>query len=220
MKFLLKKINKNITQRDIINDIQRIGRKLKTERVNSRHYREYGTYAVNTVIRLFGSWNNAVIASGLKLTSRRGVTKTELFQNIKRVWLKLGRQPMRKEMTPDVSEFPWRSYRTAFGSFRKALEEFVEVANKRRMHKHKTPFIDITQALAKNRTNRRVGYGLRYKVLQRDRYKCVLCGSSPAYGNGTRLHIDHIKPYSKGGETVLSNLQTLCEACNLGKGDK
>ncbi len=30
-------------------------------------------------------------------------------------------------------------------------------------------------------------------------------------------HIDHIKPWSKGGETVLENLQTLCATCNLGK---
>jgi hypothetical protein len=220
MKFKLNKINKNITQRDIINDIQHIAQKLSSDTVHSTQYRKIGKYAANTVLRHFGSWNNALTASGLRVTVHNGLTKLEMFQNLKRVWLKLGRQPMRKEMTPEVSEFSWRAYRHAFGSFRRALEEFVEFANKRRVYKHKTPFIDIIQARAKNRTQRRVGYGLRYKVLERDGYKCVKCGSSPAYGNGTRLHIDHIKPYSKGGETVLSNLQTLCEECNLGKGNK
>jgi 5-methylcytosine-specific restriction endonuclease McrA len=32
-----------------------------------------------------------------------------------------------------------------------------------------------------------------------------------------RLHIDHIVPWSKGGETALENLETLCSECNLGK---
>ncbi|MCL4507775.1 MAG: HNH endonuclease [Chloroflexi bacterium] len=31
------------------------------------------------------------------------------------------------------------------------------------------------------------------------------------------LHVDHILAWSKGGETVLENLQTLCSVCNLGK---
>jgi len=31
------------------------------------------------------------------------------------------------------------------------------------------------------------------------------------------LHVDHVMPYSKGGETVLENLQTLCLKWNIGK---
>ncbi|MGH6770170.1 MAG: HNH endonuclease [Xanthobacteraceae bacterium] len=34
------------------------------------------------------------------------------------------------------------------------------------------------------------------------------------------MHVDHILAFAKGGRTVLENLQTLCEACNLGKGDR
>ena len=33
------------------------------------------------------------------------------------------------------------------------------------------------------------------------------------------LHVDHIKAWAKGGETVLENLQTLCSVCNIGKSD-
>lgn len=32
------------------------------------------------------------------------------------------------------------------------------------------------------------------------------------------LHFDHIHPWSKGGETTLSNLQILCANCNWSKG--
>ena len=34
---------------------------------------------------------------------------------------------------------------------------------------------------------------------------------------GLTLHVDHVKAWSVGGETVEENIQTLCEACNQGK---
>lgn len=59
---------------------------------------------------------------------------------------------------------------------------------------------------------------LRYDILKRDGFRCVLCGRSAA--DGAKLHVDHIKPIAKGGKTVKSNLRTLCEHCNWGKSDK
>lgn len=59
---------------------------------------------------------------------------------------------------------------------------------------------------------------LRYRVLSRDGYRCKICGASAS--DGVQLHVDHIFPVSKGGKTELSNLQTLCNRCNLGKGDQ
>ena len=58
---------------------------------------------------------------------------------------------------------------------------------------------------------------LRYQVMRRDGFRCVLCGAGS--NEGAILHIDHIKPVSKGGKTELSNLRTLCDRCNLGKGN-
>ena len=59
---------------------------------------------------------------------------------------------------------------------------------------------------------------LRFQVFKRDHYQCKICGTSEK--EGAKLHVDHIIPISKGGETTLNNLQTLCESCNLGKGDE
>lgn len=59
---------------------------------------------------------------------------------------------------------------------------------------------------------------LRYDVMKRDGFKCVICGASAQ--DGARLHVDHIFPVSKGGKTELSNLRTLCDRCNLGKSAK
>lgn len=60
---------------------------------------------------------------------------------------------------------------------------------------------------------------LRFQVLVRDKSTCQLCGASPIKDPSVTLHIDHIIPWSKGGKTTLSNLQTLCSVCNLGKSD-
>lgn len=59
---------------------------------------------------------------------------------------------------------------------------------------------------------------LRYDILKRDDFRCVLCGRTT--DDGVKLHVDHIKPVSKGGKTKKSNLRTLCDSCNLGKSDK
>jgi len=59
---------------------------------------------------------------------------------------------------------------------------------------------------------------LRYDVLKRDHFRCCICGTSK--DDGAKLHVDHIIPVSRGGKTVMSNLQTLCERCNLGKSNK
>lgn len=70
-----------------------------------------------------------------------------------------------------------------------------------------------------SRRSRSISDKLRYQVLKRDNFKCCACGASPAKDPSVELHIDHIIPYSKGGETTMDNLQTLCSKCNLGKSD-
>lgn len=60
---------------------------------------------------------------------------------------------------------------------------------------------------------------IRYDVMKRDGFRCVLCGAS-SLDDGVKLHVDHILPVAKGGKTEMSNLRTLCERCNLGKGAK
>ena len=59
---------------------------------------------------------------------------------------------------------------------------------------------------------------IRYNVLKRDNFSCQICGITAK--DGAKLHVDHIIPVSKGGKTVMSNLQTLCERCNIGKSNK
>jgi 5-methylcytosine-specific restriction endonuclease McrA len=63
-----------------------------------------------------------------------------------------------------------------------------------------------------------VSDSIRYDIMRRDGFKCVICGAERS--QGVRLHVDHIVPIAKGGKSVPSNLRTLCERCNVGKSDK
>ena len=56
---------------------------------------------------------------------------------------------------------------------------------------------------------------LRKQVLQRDKYTCLCCGKKAKQGR--TLTVDHIIPISMGGKSKLSNLQTLCNECNIAK---
>lgn len=65
-----------------------------------------------------------------------------------------------------------------------------------------------------NEYYRSISKSIREKVMDRDNYSCVNCG---AYH---RLTIDHIIPWSLGGETSYENLQVLCKSCNSKKSNK
>jgi 5-methylcytosine-specific restriction endonuclease McrA len=53
---------------------------------------------------------------------------------------------------------------------------------------------------------------MKRAVRERDKV-CQQCGTDKG-----PFHIDHIRPYSKAGWNVLSNLQLLCASCNMRKG--
>lgn len=54
----------------------------------------------------------------------------------------------------------------------------------------------------------------RFEVLKRDGYVCRYCGRGAP---SVVLHVDHVKPRSRGGRDTWANLVTACQDCNLGK---
>lgn len=47
--------------------------------------------------------------------------------------------------------------------------------------------------------------------------ECAHCHKAPPQ---VKLHIDHVFPASRGGDSIFENLQFLCQDCNLRKSDK
>lgn len=74
-----------------------------------------------------------------------------------------------------------------------------------------------TRKTVRTRERAKLTPTLRYRVLKRDGFKCVTCGVS---ASEAKIEADHIIPISRGGTSVLYNLQSLCFYCNKGKGNK
>ncbi|MBI3401651.1 MAG: HNH endonuclease [Acidobacteria bacterium] len=153
------------------------------------------------------------MAAGLAADpSRRNIPDEELFDNLREAWIQLGRQPRRSEMGPPISRFGREPYVRRFGSWLAALRAFVGITGSADQPRSET-------AAGKAENPRYASLRLRFQVMQRDSFRCVTCGRSPATHTGLILHLDHVVPFSKGGRTELANLRTTCADCNLGKGD-
>lgn len=91
--------------------------------------------------------------------------------------------------------------------FSKIMKQYLEM-------KKNGKLIEISYRIERSKMSE----SLRYDVFKRDNYRCCICGMSSK--DGVKLQVDHIIPVSKGGKTEMSNLQTLCSRCNIGKSNK
>lgn len=139
-------------------------------------------------------------------------SKKDLLDNIQKVWDYLGKQPTINDMTVFPSDIHYGTYFNRFGSWKKALELFVKYKNNgEKLVESKLDFRKKRKTLSN---------ALRFEVMNRDKFKCALCGKSPSTDPKIKLEIDHITPISNGGSNDLINLRTLCNLCNNGKGNK
>lgn len=216
-----------VTREECIEDLRRVAGQLQRKELSVAEYQRQGRFSQKPFNRHFGGWIDALNAAGLDVSDQfhpRASTE-DLFENLEAAWERLGRQPTVNDMFPPVSRFSAHLYKRRFGGFRKALELFVAASQQ--------PAVSIVPAgtaragqqidpvvspPTRPSGNRSIGWRLRYVVLSRDRFSCRACGRSPARDLNTVLEVDHVVPWSAGGATVESNLQTLCDQCNGGKG--
>jgi len=204
-----------VSDQELIADLRCVALTLGTEAVSFRQYQSNGAYAASTQLARAGSWNDALSRAGLNVLQRRDIPYKELFENILALWQHYGRQPRFRELASSPSRISSARYTGRFGSWMNALKAFVEYANGTGAELAEDQ-IELA-AGSHHKTGRNPSLRLRWRVLQRDNFKCCACGSSPAITVGVELHVDHVHPWSEGGETVQENLQTLCSRCNLGK---
>ncbi|HIZ72769.1 MAG TPA: HNH endonuclease [Candidatus Gallimonas intestinavium] len=224
----LKNINNiNVTDEQLLDDLQATAKALNVISITTTQYKKYGKHGAYIIIERFGTWEKALLKAGLEPTGfRASVSIEELLEDLEKTWIKLGRQPTTSDIKKGESRFSLNSYTRKFGSWRKALEFFVNYINSDEQHETISDHaqskcnISTNENISLNethKTSRDINLRLRFLVMKRDNFKCRICGRSPATTPGLELHIDHIKPWSKGGETEIDNLQTLCQDCNLGK---
>jgi len=206
-----------VSDDELLDDLRRVAASVGRTTVGQKEYRRIGRYDDSTATRRFGSWNGALKAAGLRVSNVIDISDEELFENILTLWQHYGRQPRRRELALPPSRISQSPNLRRFRSWTAALESFVAFANANDSDNLKATGIP-SGSESLRRTSRDPSLRLRFNVLQRDRFACCSCGASPAINAGVELHVDHVTPWSKGGQTTLDNLQTLCRRCNLGKG--
>lgn len=231
----LKKTKYFWTNEQMIEELKSVAALLGKNYLTKEDFRTKSKISnTGTIERRFGCWAKALKKAGLDVSPMgHRYTEEEYFNNMLDVWTYYGRQPACGEMSKLPSKIGHHSYARRFGTWRKALETFVarmnedELMMKEDVQDKSNGSADMValkeRSLEKTilpEDKRGISLGLRYKVLVRDGFKCVKCGESPATNHNCRLHVDHKVPFSKGGKTTPDNLQTLCEKCNLGKGNR
>lgn len=207
-----------VSEAELLADLKRVAQALGATAVSQPQYRQHGDYADTTIGRRFGSWNKALIAAGLSFCNEVDISDERLFENLLTLWQHYGRHPRRSELAREPSVISQTPYNRRVGGWTAALKAFVDYANSAEIE---SPAPSPSSALPERRsTGREPSLRLRWRVLHRDRFTCCVCGRSPATTMGVELHVDHTVPWSKGGETVLGNLRTLCSDCNLGKSNE
>lgn len=220
-----------ITTQELIDDMKRVSALLDKTTFSSHEYDLNGQYSSATFFIRFKSWNNALESAGLvpfEVPSGKRISEYDVLEEIERIWILLGRQPTTTDIKNGISKYSLHIFERRFGTWRKALEFFVAYMNgEQEVEKpdENEEYIQLPNDIQEriedeklsHKTKRDINLRMRFLVMKRDNFKCCMCGRSPATTVCLELHIDHIVPWSKGGETVIDNLQTLCSDCNLGK---
>ncbi|MCK4670606.1 MAG: HNH endonuclease [Nanoarchaeota archaeon] len=226
-----------ISKDKIISELEKVAKKNNFIVFGKREFNEYSEISAGTVIRKFGTWRKAISflkdylknkgheLSARKTPPNRIYSDKELFDEMERIWKQLGHRPSKIEWTASKPKISFGCYKHRFGGWTNTCLKFIEYKMgheviiddipKKESVKEIQPELKI-----KKEDKRDIPLKLRLSVLNRDNFRCVFCGRSPATSVGVILHIDHIHPFAKGGKTTLNNLQTLCSKCNIGKSDR
>lgn len=215
-----------MSDEDFINDVKDVANRLNKNSISYSEYQQHGKYAINKTTKRIGGWNRVLQLATLESTQYKiGKGKTildsDLLIEIESMWIKLGRQPTTNDVKNKLSKYSLNTYTRRFGSWNRTLIRFAEFINNDNNDKEKNveqKSQNSEEIITKHTTKREPSNRLKVQVLMRDGNRCRLCGVECNDGIHN-IHFDHIIPWSKGGETVLENLQVLCSKCNLAKGD-
>lgn len=219
-------LGRNMSDDDLIKEMQRVHRLSGAEVLTKTIFDQLSVTQYEVVRERFGNWHKALDRAGIgKSALGKRYTDSQCFENLANLWTHYGRQPYYRETLKAPSTVGPKAYVLRWGNWRKTLKAFVDWANADEAEfsedRSQLSPIEITSATAISAINEDphdIPLRLRWKVLVRDRFRCRACGRSPANNLSVELHVDHIEPWADSKRTILENLQTLCEDCNLGKG--
>jgi len=215
----------------LLDEVRRIAGAAGSAWVQANQLRRVNGYLPDLLKRRFGSWRRAVALAGLSTAAPPVVhDDAACFDNLRLLWLHYRRPPMMGEADRAPSTVGSHVYQRRWYGWRPALQAFVDHVNATPGDKLRGAVLMWTARAARQDASgmarpglppaerHSMAHALRLKILTRDKFRCVLCGATPARDPACSLEIDHIKPFARGGRTEEANLRTLCHACNAGRG--
>ncbi len=223
---------RGLSDDDLLTELRRVAQVLDRSDLTIDDINNYSVVGKGIFRKRFGTTRIAMVRAGLTVRPQnRRYTDDECFENLFEIWRHYGRRPSFSEINRSPSKVGGEAYIRRFSTWMKAQAAFVERVN---AEPDSTPGPIVAPSsrevssgensprpIDSIRDERRdISLGLRFRVLSRDRFKCVLCGDHPARNPDCDLHVDHITPWSKSGKTEFINLRTLCAKCNVGRGNR
>jgi 5-methylcytosine-specific restriction endonuclease McrA len=208
----------------LLRELRRVAQLLEKDTLTMSDIDAHARCCYAVLKKRFGGLRPALIKAGLASPPlHRRLSDEELLDELGRIWDVVleaeGRRPYRDDLTKYRSRFSSGTYEDRWGSWIKACEALLARSEDTTSVASRRNEPDPAPAsIRTGRAKRPIPLGLRYDVLKRDDFRCVLCGRSPATNPGLKLHVDHIVPESSGGPTTLENLRALCDDCNVGRG--
>lgn len=239
MEYVFKRSRMDkFTKEKMLDELEKAAKKFDYIEFGYRDFDKVANISSAVVKKGFGSWKKALNVlkeylnkKGLDLALRkfspnRIYSDIDIFNEMERIWSQLGHRPSRTEWELSSPKISYNGIKQRFGGWQKVCLKFIEykMGHVIEIDEGKRN-IEGKQEEKKNNNykvgdTRSIPLGIRIRVLNRDSYRCVKCGRSPATDVGIKLHLDHKVPFSRGGKSTEENLQTLCQDCNIGKGNK
>ena len=113
----------------LIEDLINVSKELNNPKFTIAEYEKYGKYGFATIIKRFGGWNKAKINAKLEVGRSYNTSIDDYMKNILILWTHYGRQPKYTEVVKPLSKFHISSYENKFGTWRNALEAFIQYVN-------------------------------------------------------------------------------------------
>jgi len=187
---LQKSSNVNTSNEELLTEIERLWTKLGRQPTSTDIKNGISIYSLNTYSRRFGGWRGSLESFVQYINEEDDKASIDEPQSLESCQISTLAQEIKLTSGCESQNYELRQ-----------LPQTIDA--------------DVYGRKANRDPNLR----LRFRVLRRDNFKCCACGASPAKDPSVELHIDHVIPWAKGGETIIENLQTLCSSCNYGKSD-
>lgn len=223
--FRIDKARYQLRKDDVIKNLREYAEIHKNQRLTLKSYHEWDgkICSKDTVWRMFGSWEAALEKSEIKGWYKRKIySDDEVLDYFEKLWRWRGQKPSMNDFKKYNSEtgkmMGYDAIVRRYGNYKDFCRKFSDYKTGKI---GKSVFNELKKKNSKKSKERsKLTPRLRALVLARDDKTCRDCGASPRNDKKVVLHIHHIKPINQGGETILENLVTNCDQCNLGKSDK